>query len=249
MNYGNPNDIFIQPFEEEFAFGLNTAITGVLSAFVVIYMGILCISFALSAVKYIFGSLGLYTIADRRAIRHSWLAWLPVGNIWILGNISDQYQYVVKGKIKNRRKLMLGLEIALFAGYFLWLFVMLFNLAVGNELLATLLLIFGGLAIFAATIWFVVCQYMAYYDLFRSCEPNNAVLYLVLSIVFPVTLPFFVFACRKKDLGMPPRKQPIQQVVIPTVEPVVDPDIVEKVVIPTVEPVAEGYAQPEEFED
>ncbi len=240
MNYGNHNDMFIPSFEEEFAFGLDTAITGVLSAFLVIYMGILCISFALSALKYIFGSLGLYAIADRRGIRHSWLAWLPVGNIWILGNISDQYQYVVKGKIKNRRKLILGLGIALFAGYFLWLFVMLFNLAAGKELLATFLLIFGGLAILVVTIWLVVCQYMAYYDLFRSCEPDNAVLYLVLSIVFPVTLPFFVFACRKKDLGMPPRKQPVQQVVIPTVEPIVET---------TTEPVAEGYAQPEEFED
>lgn len=240
MHYGNHDDMFIPSFEEEFAFGLDSAMTGVLSFFMVIFMGSLYISFALSVIKYIFRSLGMYTIANRRGIRNSWLAWLPVGDVWMLGNISDQYQYVVKGKIKNRRKTLLGLEIALFAGYFLWLFVMLFNLAVGKELLATFLLIFGGLAIFAVTIWFVVCQYMAYYDLFRSCEPNNAVLYLVLAIVFAVTLPFFVFACRKKDLGMPPRKQPAQQVVIPTVEPIVET---------TTEPVAEGYAQPEEFED
>ena len=49
---------------------------------------------------------------------------------------------------------------------------------------------------------------------------------------------------------MPPRKQPApQQVVVPTVEVVVDPNVVEKVVVPTVEPVAEGFAQPEEFEE
>ena len=44
--------------------------------------------------------------------------------------------------------------------------------------------------------------YKAYYDLFASCRPDMKALFLVLSIVFPVTLPFFVFACRKQDLGL-----------------------------------------------
>ena len=48
-------------------------------------------------------------------------------------------------------------------------------------------------------------MYIAYYDLFRSCKPNNAVLFLVLSIFVGVTTPFFLFFNRKKDGGMPPR--------------------------------------------
>ena len=55
----------------------------------------------------------------------------------------------------------------------------------------------------------VVLQYMATYDVFISCDPNNAVLYLVLSIFVNVTMPFFIFACRNKDLGMP-RRRPAQ---------------------------------------
>ena len=35
-------------------------------------------------------------------------------------------------------------------------------------------------------------------------------LFLVLSIVFNITEPFFVFSCRNKDFGMPPRKQDFQ---------------------------------------
>ena len=224
---------------------------GALGIFVVVYLLIIFAALAFFAVSYVFYSLGLYTIANRRGIRHSWLAWVPVGNLWILGSISDQYRYVAKGKVTNCRKLLPGFGIGLTAGYILWLFVTLFNLAAGNEGLALLLLILGGLVILAAAIWLAVCQYMAYYDLYRSCEPDNGVLFLVLSIVFSAAMPFFVFACRKKDLGMPPRKQPAaQQVVVPTVEVVVDPNIVEKVVVPTVEPVIEeGFAQPEEFEE
>ena len=35
-------------------------------------------------------------------------------------------------------------------------------------------------------------------------------LFLVLSILFGVTEPFFLFFSRNKDDGMPPRKQPVQ---------------------------------------
>ena len=39
---------------------------------------------------YVLWSLGVYTIAKRRGIRKPWLSWIPVGNLWILGSISDQ---------------------------------------------------------------------------------------------------------------------------------------------------------------
>ena len=66
----------------------------------------------LSILAYILQALALYTIAKRRGIRKPWLAWIPFGNSWILGSLSDQYHYVTKRTIKNRRKLLLGLEIA-----------------------------------------------------------------------------------------------------------------------------------------
>ena len=39
---------------------------------------------------HIFRSVGLYRIAKSRGIRRAWLAWVPVGNAWLQGNISDQ---------------------------------------------------------------------------------------------------------------------------------------------------------------
>jgi len=216
--------------------------SGILGVFAFIYFVVLFISLAFYAVTYVLHSWSLYTIAKRRGIRNGYLAWIPVGNLWILGNISDQYQYVVKRKIKNRRKKLLGLSIGLCAGYFLWLFVTLTNLAIGKEATALFLLIFGGVAILIVAICVAVYRYLAYYDLYRSCEPDNAALYLVLSIVFSVVLPFFVFICRNRDLGMPPRKRPVVQQVLEAEE-----DIVEE---PEEEPIIEeGFAQPEEFED
>ncbi len=69
------------------------------------------ISFGMSVVGYVFTALALYTIAKRRGIKHPWLAWIPVANLWLLGCISDQYRYVTRGQVLTRRKSLLTLNI------------------------------------------------------------------------------------------------------------------------------------------
>ena len=64
---------------------------GVMIVFLVVYLLLL----VASVTMYVLQSLGAYTVAKRRGIHHPWLAWLPIGNVWIWGSISDQYQYVV----------------------------------------------------------------------------------------------------------------------------------------------------------
>lgn len=214
--------------------------TGALGVFFAIYLFVMFIASAVSMVSYVLFSLGLYNIADRRGIKHSWLAWVPIGNLWILGSISDQYQYVVKGKIKSRRKLLLGLSIGTVLAYIAFVIAFVVGLIVaegmgGGMAAGILLLVLGVLVIVAMAVVLTVYQFVCLNDLYTSCNPGNSVLFLVLSILFSVTMPFFVFACRKKDLGMPPRKQPAP-------EPVLE--------YPAEEPVTEeGYAQPEEFEE
>ena len=60
---------------------------------------------------YVLTAMGLYTIAKRRAINKAWLAWVPVVNCWLVGCISDQYRYVVKGQVKSKRKSLLILTV------------------------------------------------------------------------------------------------------------------------------------------
>ena len=52
----------------------------------------------------------------------------------------------------------------------------------------------------------MVFQFMALYDIYMSCDPENAVLLLVLSIVIRITQPFFLFCSRNREKGMPPRR-------------------------------------------
>lgn len=60
-----------------------------------------------AAISYILLSWGLYSMAKRRKISKPWLAWLPFGNLWILGSLSDQYAQLVLAKEKSNRRVRL----------------------------------------------------------------------------------------------------------------------------------------------
>lgn len=190
------------------------SVAGFMLVFMLVYYLLIAAFWILYYVLY---SMSTYSIAKRRGIHHPWLAWLPFGSEWILGSISDQYQYLAKGKVRNRRKVLLGLSVgasAVFLPMLLMVLATVVSEAAGmdsSEVLlgATVAVALLGCVIAAVlVIILAVFQWIALYDLFASSDPGNAVLYLVLSILLGVTLPFFVFACRNKDLGMPPRKQP-----------------------------------------
>ena len=190
-------------FFEEILGGVGLAIVGVL-------LVVLLLVAAVSVAMYVLQSLGLYAVAQRRGIRNAWLAWVPVANNWILGCISDQYQYVVKGKVKNRRKILLILSIATTVFSVLSNGIQTAAMISGSEeailfgsMATVIVAIICGIASIAAAVFY----YIALYDLYSSVSPQNNVLFLVLSIVISVTQPFFIFFNRKNDNGMPPRRE------------------------------------------
>lgn len=178
-------------------------------------------SFLLSVGTYVLTALGLYTIAQRRGINKPWLAWIPVVNVWTLGCISDQYRYVVKGEKKSKRKVLIGLNIAqavCVLVFFVLMIVMIVDvagMAMANpseqEIITAVLGSMGGMLLMfipmvGISLATTIITYMALYDVYTSCDPKNNVTFLVLSILFSITQPFFIFFSRKKDLGMPPRR-------------------------------------------
>lgn len=191
-----------------------------MAGFIYGFLTMLCVALlALAIAAYILRSIGVYTIAKHREIENPWLAWLPFGDLWILGSISDQYQYVVKGRVHNRRKTLLALMLATWAVLALTIISAAAFLIAGLQRNATasgislIILLLSELVVVVLVIIFLVYFYMAMYDLYASCEPYNAAACLVLSILFVVVQPFFIFFCRNKELGMPPRKQTVQPVV------------------------------------
>ena len=186
---------------------------------VILIVALIALIFAV--VTYVLSSVGIYTIAKRRGIKNPWMAWIPVANAWILGSISDQYQYVVKRKNTNRRLILVilsGISVLLGSVGSGSYFDILANAAVGSDaataIMGPVMAITGaGFLSTGVSIAYTVFRYIALYDLYSSSRPQNNVLFLVLGIFFGITEPFFIFACRNKDDGMPPRRtdNPYQQ--------------------------------------
>ena len=206
------------------------AMEGMETGFAVFYIIYMLAVSAFGIAAYVLRSIGLYSIAKRRGINHPWMAWVPVVDMWLLGCISDQSQYVVKGKNKNKRKWLLGLNIAMWVVYivfFVFFGIMMFDVVSGamggmseDQLLAGLMgpmmgMLGSMIPYMGLAIAVMVVRYIAMYDLYTSCNPQNNVLFLVLSIFFSVTEPFFIFFNRKKDGGMPPRRVQAQPQYIP----------------------------------
>lgn len=213
------------------------------------------ISFGVSVTAYVLTALALYTIAKRRGIKHPWLAWIPVADMWLLGCISDQYHYVVKGQVNNRRKTMLTLNIVWIV-LLSWAMVMLaviylqflpylpkelsslegiselsmmseseqeafienLPLQIGTPspavtqtiAIEVLIAVVPAIVSSVCMIIHLVLMFKCYYDVFLSAEPMTASMHLTLSIVgtvfgLGILRPIFVFMCRHKDDGMPPR--------------------------------------------
>lgn len=198
---------------------------------------------AIHIATYVLTAMALYTMASRRGLNHPWLSWVPVANVWILGSLSDQYRYVVKREIKSKRKALLPLCIVsgiLSTVVFVLVFILLvaaLAFSMGSSSMASMLeqmaplptiLVVLSLPCAGTLVAYAILYYKALYDVYTSCDPGNRVAYLVLSILFSFTKPVFLFICRNKDNGMPPRRsesvndtpqQPAWQPTAPAQEP------------------------------
>ena len=205
------------PYDYSYGYGYESPILALLP------MLIQFLELASLVITYVFTALALYSIAKRRQIKYPWLGWVPVADVWLYGSVSDQYRYVARGEVKVKRKILLTLEIisvvislVLLCMGFGFLFravsiifsgALISDETMLGEIMSWLMYLMAvSLLTLPVTIGMAVVRYMALYDIYQSLDPKNTVLFLVLSIVFPVTEPFFLLCNRNKDLGMPPRK-------------------------------------------
>ena len=191
------------------------------------------LNLALAVVSYVFTGISLYQIGKRRGLRNYGFAWVPIGNMWMINAIGDQYETIRTGKKKQLRWWALGLLsgfVVLYVVTAIVIFALIFRYAPlsGTELDAaqTISLLSSFLVVLVIMLVMMglliagnVLTYISLYRLYRSTKPNCSVVFLVLSIVFNFTMPFFLFACRKYDAPIeyvrdpiPPQYQPpVQQ--------------------------------------
>ena len=164
---------------------------------------------------YIFRSMSLYRIAARRKVGHAWLAWVPVGWNWTFGSLADQYQNVVNGKKRYNRIILLVLNLGVMVlgtSQGITSVISLVSEAMNsgvypgqamNLTMALPTVLTAGLLTPLVSVACFVYRIIVSYDVYRSCDTGNGLIFTILGAIFDFLNPFFLFACRNKDEGMP----------------------------------------------
>ncbi len=137
------------------------------------------VMFLFGIAMYIMQAIAFMKMAKKTGVRHGWLSFIPVGNIYIIGRIAD----AGKGKRTNTKRLM-GSFIAFLIIYVL--FIVLLVAAIISAPMADTLpsafiapMIIMVLAIFAIAICLAVFEYIAYYHISTNFGGEGGVAYFI----------------------------------------------------------------------
>ncbi|MDD6237478.1 MAG: hypothetical protein PUB00_08880, partial [Clostridiales bacterium] len=171
---------------------------------------------AIGLVIYILRAIALTRLSQNRGFSNPWIGWIPFCGGYAIGRISDDIN-IKRGKMSNHRKILLGTNIAVGVLELLGFGIMfpgtvsLFQHGLSFEtynmdrmiavpFLAGYLLLMIGCIV---AIVYAVFNYIALYNIFKDYAPNNAVLYLVLSLLVGGSDTVILFIIRNK-VPVPP---------------------------------------------
>lgn len=173
-----------------------------------VLIGIIGVVFLLAMVFgiafYIINAIALYGIAKNRGYDKPWLAWIPYANKYLMGAVADDINYR-KGKSTSFRIWILigsvvagGASVIFGAVQSMRLIEMIQTMSADLYAAQALAMSFGSLIISLLSVAYAIVYYIVLYRIFVDYVPKNAVLFLVLSILFNVTEPFFLLSIRNK---------------------------------------------------
>lgn len=167
---------------------------------------------------YVLSSISLFKVGKRRGVRLYGLAWVPVAKKWVLGELADAHDGR-SGMDHKWRHVLLWQAVIVFVccavctAFYGWIISeILSNPVMDLDDLAYVIL--DGIGSWSFVIRpafilfsllstaFTVCNYICVYKFYESCRPRSTVLFLLIGLIFSVTFPFFMFACRDWDNGV-----------------------------------------------
>lgn len=164
--------------------------------FIHFFLIFLAISLVVGIAAHLLNAIGLSAMAKHRNIPGASLAWIPIlGIVYMTGAVADHQVLEDKGTDPKLRYWLTGAMLVLLVIWVVLILKMLSLEFVGNgsapepAFLVTLgLFLIIGLP-------FTCAWHIAHFRLFKACQRENRVLFLILSIVLGIS-PVLVFALR-----------------------------------------------------
>ena len=184
------------------------------SFFLAIFIGTFTISLLIGLVLYLLESIGVYKMAKSAEINNPWLSFVPVGRNWVFGTLAEKYKK--KNGVKSARFgiILPVLEgIVLIEAIALTIFTVIsikeitgYALDAVNtssemapeQFMSLIPVIILYFALMAVAIAYAVVFFIALWRVYSSFDKPNATLYIVLSVVFTISVPIILFIIRNR---------------------------------------------------
>lgn len=184
------------------------------SFFLAIFIGTFTISLLIGLALYLLESIGVYKMAKSAEIKNPWLSFVPVGRNWVFGTLAEKYKKKNGTKSARFGIILPVLEgIVLIEAIALTIFTVIsikeitgYALDAVNtssemapeQFMSLIPVIILYFALMAVSIAYAVVFFIALWRVYSSFDKPNATLYIVLSVVFTISVPIILFIIRNR---------------------------------------------------
>lgn len=186
----------------------------VVSFFFTFFIGAIAVSAVIGIAIYLLESISVYKMAKSAQIKNPWLAFIPVANDWVFGTLAEKYKKKNGTKSARFGIILPVLEgIVLIEAIALTIFTVIsikeitgYALDAVNtssemapeQFMSLIPVIILYFALMAVAIAYAVVFFIALWRVYSSFDKSNATLYIVLSVVFTISVPIILFIIRNR---------------------------------------------------
>lgn len=184
------------------------------SFFFTFFIGAIAVSAVIGIAIYLLESISVYKMAKSAEIKNPWLAFIPVANDWVFGTLAEKYKKKNGTKSARFGIILPVLEgIVLIEAIALTIFTVIsikeitgYALDAVNtssemapeQFMSLIPVIILYFALMAVAIAYAVIFFIALWRVYSSFDKSNATLYIVLSVVFTISVPIILFIIRNR---------------------------------------------------
>lgn len=186
----------------------------VVSFFFTFFVGAIAVSAVIGIAIYLLESISVYKMAKSAEIKNPWLAFVPVANDWVFGKLAEKYKKKNGTKSARFGIILPVLEgIVLIESIALTIFTVIsvkeitgYALDAVNtsaemapeQFMSLIPVIILYFALIAVAIAYAVVFFIALWRVYSSFDKSNATLYIVLSVIFTISVPIILFIIRNR---------------------------------------------------
>lgn len=186
----------------------------VVSFFFTFFIGAIAVSAVIGIAIYLLESISVYKMAKSAEIKNPWLAFVPVANDWVFGTLAEKYKKKNGTKSARFGIILPVLEgIVLIEAIALTIFTVIsvkeitgYALDAVNtsaemapeQFMSLIPVIILYFALIAVAIAYAVVFFIALWRVYSSFDKSNATLYIVLSLIFTISVPIILFIIRNR---------------------------------------------------